>query len=318
MTRGKFTIFTLEDCRHCKRTKAAFAERQIPYVDINLTKYPEKRNDMLTLSDRLTVPQVFLNEEHLGGADEIISLFKEWDEKLIEEPTFYKSAFTLEIDGPTDPRLLPPTYAPRMEELSTPAPVRNDKTFQMPDGSFTSILKVTELLKRILPRETLSHNLTQYRHAFTGKQAVQTLQQHFKLKDENEALAFGRSLQENFILDHVVGEHLLENKDKLYYRLQCDQTPSILNSYRVWTEPVDPDSMRLVKRLKKMLNKILSKYTGSDGKVDYKQAAKDKDFPAVEEATCELQGVDYRSMPRNTMLVSYHNLKCLSFIFQSI
>lgn len=38
------------------------------YTNINLSVYPEKRADMLKLADRLTVPQIFFNDKHIGGA----------------------------------------------------------------------------------------------------------------------------------------------------------------------------------------------------------------------------------------------------------
>lgn len=37
------------------------------YSDISIEAYPEKRADMLKIADRLTVPQIFFNDEHVGG-----------------------------------------------------------------------------------------------------------------------------------------------------------------------------------------------------------------------------------------------------------
>jgi len=36
-----------------------------------LPDYPEKRSDMLQLADRLTVPQIFFNDRHMGGASDV-------------------------------------------------------------------------------------------------------------------------------------------------------------------------------------------------------------------------------------------------------
>jgi glutaredoxin len=73
---GRITMFSLEDCSHCRLTKAAFIDRRILYLDINLTLYPQKRKDRLSLTDRLTVPQVFLNETYIGCAAETMKLLQ--------------------------------------------------------------------------------------------------------------------------------------------------------------------------------------------------------------------------------------------------
>jgi hypothetical protein len=48
--------------------------------------------------------------------------------------------------------------------------------------------------------------------------------------------------------------------------------------------------------------------TNSEGKVNYKEAINHQDFPAFEEAVCELQGVDYETMPYNLKLAFSINL----------
>ena len=68
---GRITIFALSSCPHCKRVKAFLTDKSWEYYEISLTSYPEKRSDMLALADRLTVPQVFFNTRHLGGAAEV-------------------------------------------------------------------------------------------------------------------------------------------------------------------------------------------------------------------------------------------------------
>mmetsp|Transcript_37379 Transcript_37379/g.90762 ORF Transcript_37379/g.90762 Transcript_37379/m.90762 type:complete len:513 (+) Transcript_37379:70-1608(+) len=299
---GKITIFSLEDCPHCKRVKAAFDTRSIPFQEINLTKYPEKRSDMLSLSNRLTVPQVFVNHNHIGGAGETMSLLTLWDENR-------KMAFREDPD-PNDPRLAVPTYPPRQE--TEPAPDRSSQTMiEIPGGSEEkrNVLEMTEAMKFILPKADLTYAMKTYRNVFTGAQAVKVFQKIYRFKTSEEAVAFGVLLQSHRILDHVLGEHAFQETDDYFYRLTCYQTPSILNSYRVWNEAVDPDPIRLVNGLKATLNKILSQYTSDKtGKVDYKRAGLDRTIPAFEEAACELQGVNLREMSYDTKMAFCINL----------
>lgn len=309
---GRITIFALDDCPHCVRTKNALKERRIPYLEISLTKFPKKRNDMLSLSNRLTVPQIFVNEQHVGGADDALQLLEQWDNnsKGLTAREMY-DRLVASADSPTDPRLQPSTDPPVVEH---PPPPRDLYSVRFPaekigaSEKFMSVLQVTELLKLIVPRDDLNYNLTVYKNAFTGATLVTILSRHFGIS-RFEATNFARTLQiSHDIFRHVVNDHIIQDTEELFFRLQCDQTPNILNSYRIWSERVDPDSMSLLKRLKKQLNAILSDHTDSMGKINYKAAAYHRNFPAFEEAVCELQAVDYESMAYHLKLAFSINL----------
>ena len=303
---GRVTVFSLSDCPHCKRTKTALAERGIPYTEISLSTHPDKRNDMLSLADKLTVPQVFFNETYIGGADDTIALFKKWDEEntysSVEER--YKEQVESQPD-PTDPRLAVPTTPPVIEK---PAPPRDqEKSVRLPNGTMATVLEVTCTLKKILPKEDLRHNLTIYKNAFKGTDAVQAIMKHYDLQTTEEAVKFGIYLQESNIIHHVGQQQSFQDKD-LFFRLQCYQQPDILNSFRIWTERVDDEPMHLLKRLKKLLGKVESAVTNNEGLVDYKNAHRNDLYPFFEESVCELQGVHMDKMDDNTKLAFGINL----------
>ena len=71
---GRITLFSLERCPHCKRAKALFEDKGWAYTNISVSAYPQMKAAMLKLSDRLTVPQIFFNEDHIGGASELLQL----------------------------------------------------------------------------------------------------------------------------------------------------------------------------------------------------------------------------------------------------
>jgi glutaredoxin 3 len=298
---GRITIFSIQDCPNCQRIKAGMNEHNIPYTEISLTTHPQRRVDMLSLSDKLTVPQVFLNETLIGGTEETLKLFQQ----CVSIPNAYEN-FCGRADEPKDPRLAP-TVGPGVAE--PPPPPRQDQSVPLPPHTdqtatpqFTSVLEITELLKKILPREDLKQKLKTYRNSFRAKDAVSALMNQYQLS-ESQAVDSGKILQKLSILDHVAGEHEFENTG-MFFRLHCDQTPDVLNSYRIWTERVDPNSLGLLQRLKRMLSKIESAHTDNLGKVNYKAALSHPDFPAFEEAVCELQKVSYSRLPYETKLVS--------------
>ena len=49
---------------------------QVPFVDVNLEKYPERRYEMQERTGRRTVPQIFFNSKHIGGYDDIKKLVR--------------------------------------------------------------------------------------------------------------------------------------------------------------------------------------------------------------------------------------------------
>lgn len=256
---------------------------------------------MLSLSDRLTVPQVFVNHNHIGGADETMNLLAFWDENG-------QVSYRDEPD-PSDPRLAVPTYPPK-QEIEPALVDRSSQTMiEIPgssSGEKKNILEMTETLKFILPKADMTYSMKIYRNVFTGTQAVEVFKKVYQFKTTEEAVAFGVLLQSHRILDHVVGEHAFQCTNDYFYRLTCFQTPNILNSYRVWNEAVDPDPIRVVKGLKKTLSKILSQNTSDrTGKVDYKRAGSDKGIPAFEEAACELQGVNLQEMSYEIKMVRF-------------
>jgi glutaredoxin len=312
---GRFTIFSLEDCPHCKRTKGAFDEYSIPYTEINLSEYPDRRNDMLALSDRLTVPQVFLNETHVGGADETLSLLKGWATDEDWTPVQQYQNFVKSARDPKNTRLRPSTGPPTVVKETAPPPRDEQNAIALPDNNDNSeeekktmtVLEMTELLKKSLPSRDLKHHLTAYKNAFRASELVDTLMNVFSFSSREKALEYGRDVLQNEhgLLGHVVDDHPLQDTQSLFFRLTCHQKPDILNSYRRWTERVDPDPLRLLNTLKKKLtSSILSKHTDQrSGKVNYMAAYKDPEFPGFEEAACELQGVDIGAMTKDLKLV---------------
>lgn len=270
---------------------------------------------MMSLSNKIRAPQVFLNSTHIGGADEAIKLMKSWDKiSQFDSPLETYENLVGQASDPIDPRLEPPVEPPVV--ASRPSP-RNTEVIKIPSGANEdskgvkkiSVLAMTELLKQILPRRELKYNLTTYRNAFKAFEFVDCLMKEFKIQ-RDEAVVFAQTLQADYhILQHVVDEHKFSDTNGLFFRLHCDQSPDILNSYRVWTDTVDPDSMALLTRLTRQLDDILADHTDASSRnINYKSAGSHKDLPAFNEAVCELQRVCLENMPYATKLAFCINL----------
>ena len=67
-------MYSTESCPYCQRAKALLDSKGVIYTDIRVDLQPEKREEMIAKSGRRTVPQIFINNEPIGGCDELYAL----------------------------------------------------------------------------------------------------------------------------------------------------------------------------------------------------------------------------------------------------
>eukprot|EP00899_Mesostigma_viride_P020543 jgi/Mesvir1/28490/Mv15903-RA.1 len=290
---GKITIFALNTCPHCAKAKALLKSKGWPYVEISLTDYPEKRSDMLKLADRLTVPQIFFGEKHIGGASDLEALESSGQLDVLYEEL--KNAAES-----SNPLLQPPSWPPAEQ------PKVKDRTDEQISIGSTSI--TYEALMGILGSELdirdRQYHLRSYRSCFLGTQLVDVLMRHFPLATREAAVAAGQQLQRMGLFDHVVRDHELKD-EPLYYRLQRDEDPMVLNTRRLWTDRVDVPLVT-VGACKKALDALLTAHRDSaDGLVDYAAARDDPKFAAFEDMVAEIQKHSLGDMDATTTRLAY-------------
>ena len=65
-------IYSSNNCGYCELAKSLLDSLNYQYHEINIQKIPDKRDEMLRKSNgRRTVPQIFINDLHVGGYDEL-------------------------------------------------------------------------------------------------------------------------------------------------------------------------------------------------------------------------------------------------------
>ncbi len=70
------TVFTREGCGYCVRAKGLLNDAGIAYEELVLNRdYTEA--SLRAVSGRSTVPQVFINGQHIGGSEELESYLKQ-------------------------------------------------------------------------------------------------------------------------------------------------------------------------------------------------------------------------------------------------
>ncbi len=72
----KIDIYTSPLCGYCHMAKRLLKQKQAEFEEINVLANPFSRREMEKRSQRRTVPQIFINDEHIGGFDDLYALDK--------------------------------------------------------------------------------------------------------------------------------------------------------------------------------------------------------------------------------------------------
>ena len=70
----RVTIYTTSYCPYCFRAKTLLRSKNVGFEEIDVTDDPERRAEMERLSNRHTVPQIFIAGRHIGGCDDLFAL----------------------------------------------------------------------------------------------------------------------------------------------------------------------------------------------------------------------------------------------------
>ena len=69
------TIYTKGWCPYCTAAKKLLTDRGAAFSEIDIEKTPEARKDMIQKAGgRTTVPQIFIDDRHIGGCDDLYAL----------------------------------------------------------------------------------------------------------------------------------------------------------------------------------------------------------------------------------------------------
>ncbi len=82
---AKVELYTTQWCGYCARARALLTKKGVAFTDIDVDADSAKREEMVQRSDGgLTVPQIFIDGEHIGGSDDLVALDQagELDRKL--------------------------------------------------------------------------------------------------------------------------------------------------------------------------------------------------------------------------------------------
>lgn len=72
---AKVVIYSTPVCPYCVRAKSLIKQKGQEYEEIDVSKDPAIRESMMQKSGgRRTVPQIFIDDKHIGGCDDLYAL----------------------------------------------------------------------------------------------------------------------------------------------------------------------------------------------------------------------------------------------------
>tara|TARA_B100000900_G_scaffold311444_1_gene270256 strand:- start:314 stop:568 length:255 start_codon:yes stop_codon:yes gene_type:complete len=71
------TIYTTMTCPYCYRAKSLLKKLRVPYKEIRVDFKPALRAEMAEKAGRTSVPQIWVDDKHIGGCDDLYALQEE-------------------------------------------------------------------------------------------------------------------------------------------------------------------------------------------------------------------------------------------------
>lgn len=70
------TLYHKDYCPYCKAAKKLLTSQGFSYTEIEVSNNAAELANMIKLSGRRTVPQIFIGDTHIGGFDDLNARFK--------------------------------------------------------------------------------------------------------------------------------------------------------------------------------------------------------------------------------------------------
>ncbi len=68
-------IYTTAHCGYCVAAKGLLARKGFTDIEeVRVDLAPDRRDEMIARTRRRTVPQIFINGQHVGGHDDMVAL----------------------------------------------------------------------------------------------------------------------------------------------------------------------------------------------------------------------------------------------------
>jgi len=72
---AKVEIYSTMFCPYCARARSLLQRKGVTFIEVDVDAEPARRDEMVKRAGgRYTVPQIFIDGEHIGGSDDLMAL----------------------------------------------------------------------------------------------------------------------------------------------------------------------------------------------------------------------------------------------------
>jgi len=71
---AKVEVYSSMHCPYCVMAKQLLDRKGVAYTEIRVDLDPAKRQEMMEKSRQRTVPQIFINDESIGGYTDLVAI----------------------------------------------------------------------------------------------------------------------------------------------------------------------------------------------------------------------------------------------------
>lgn len=69
----KIEVYTMDNCSYCDAAKNLLKSKSLEFKEINITNDDEKRFELVKKTNQRTMPQIFIDDQFIGGYTELKS-----------------------------------------------------------------------------------------------------------------------------------------------------------------------------------------------------------------------------------------------------
>lgn len=71
---AEIIIYSKDPCPYCVKAKALLQRKKAAFTEIKITDEKIKEEMIKKSNGRMTVPQIFIDDKHIGGCDDLYAL----------------------------------------------------------------------------------------------------------------------------------------------------------------------------------------------------------------------------------------------------
>ena len=72
---AEIIVYSKSYCPYCIDAKGLLQKKGAAFTEVDIQQHPERRDEMIKRAGgKTTVPQIFINNAHIGGCDDIYAL----------------------------------------------------------------------------------------------------------------------------------------------------------------------------------------------------------------------------------------------------